>query len=91
MQYTEICFFSEEKIENFIDFFNIFAQNMHCGYTLEPPHKNKKSRYTLQIPVFFFFCIKLVLKGVYISRTCFPDAFCYSLLLCEVACNQSLP
>ena len=34
-------FFSSVKMENFIgkkiDIFNIFAQNIDCGYTLEPP------------------------------------------------------
>ena len=39
MQYTEI--FSAVKIENFTrkkkGIFNIFAQNLHCRYTLEPP------------------------------------------------------
>ena len=28
--------FSEANIENFDFFFNIFAQNIHCGYMLEP-------------------------------------------------------
>ena len=36
-------FFSAVKIENFTrkkeDIFNIFAQNIHCGYTLEPPRR----------------------------------------------------
>ena len=35
--------FSAFKIENFhwtnFDFFNIFARNIHCGYTLEPPQR----------------------------------------------------
>ena len=39
MQYTEI--FKVVKNENFqkkkIDIFPIFAQNINCGYTLEPP------------------------------------------------------
>ena len=39
MQYTEI--FLALKIENFrlktFDIFLIFAQNIDCGYTLEPP------------------------------------------------------
>ena len=38
MQYTEI--FSPVKIENSMrknDIFLIFAQNIDCGYTLEPP------------------------------------------------------
>ena len=41
MQYTEI--FSPVKIENFqwkiFDIFLIFAQNIDCGYTLEPPRR----------------------------------------------------
>ena len=68
MQYIEI--FSEAKIENFIRIFFyiclIFAQNIDCGYTLEPPRrggsneysqsmfwsKNKKNRYTPAYPSF---------------------------------------
>ena len=68
MQYTEI--FSPVKIENFqwkmFDIFLIFAQNIDCGYTLEPPRrgrsneypqsmfwsKNKKNRYTPAYPSF---------------------------------------
>ena len=62
-------FFSPEKNENFIrnfDIFLIFAQNIDCGYTLEPPRrggsneypqsmfwsKNKKNRYTPAYPSF---------------------------------------
>ena len=41
MQYTEI--FLALKIENFqlkfFDIFLIFAQNIDCGYTLEPPRR----------------------------------------------------
>ena len=58
VQYTEN--FSAEKIENFIDIFNIYAKNIDCRYTLESPRrggsnkypqsifwsKNKKNRYT---------------------------------------------
>ena len=68
MQYIEI--FSPVKIENFqwkiFDIFLIFAQNIDCGYTLEPPRrggsneyppsmfwsKNKKNRYTPAYPSF---------------------------------------
>ena len=82
MQYTEI--FLALEIENFqlkkFDIFLIFAQNINCGYTLEPPRqggsneypqsifwsKNKKNRYT---PCY----MKVEYKGVYITRTCFPD------------------
>ena len=63
-------YFLALKIENFqpkiFDIFLIFAQNIDCGYTLEPPHrggsnkypqsmfwsKNKKNRYTLAYPSF---------------------------------------
>ena len=61
MQYTEI--FKALKIENFqlknFDSFLIFAQNIDCRYTLEPPRpqsmfwsKNKKNRYTPAYPSF---------------------------------------
>ena len=43
MQYTEI--FSSLKMENFIrkknDIFDIFAQNINCGYTLELPRRGE--------------------------------------------------
>ena len=60
-------YFSEAQIENFIEKnFDIFAQNIDCGYTLEPPqrrdsneytqcmfwNKNKKIRYTPANPSF---------------------------------------
>ena len=62
-------FFFVVKIENFIDKKNIlhmFAQNIACGYTLEPPRRggsnvypqsmfwseNKKNMYTLVYPNF---------------------------------------
>ena len=66
--YTEI--FCALKIGNFqlknCDIFLIFAQNIDCGYTLEPPRrggsneypqfmvwgKNKKNRYTPVYPCF---------------------------------------
>ena len=68
MQYKEIV--KVVKNENFplkiFDIFLIFAQNIDCGYTLEPPHrggsneypqsmfwsKNKKNRYTPANPSF---------------------------------------
>ena len=68
MQYTEI--FIGVKNENFqqkkFDIFLIFAQNIDCGYMLEPPRrggsnkypqsmfwsKNKKNRYTPAYPSF---------------------------------------
>ena len=55
MQYTD--FSDVVKIENF-DIFLTFAQNIDCGYTLEPPK---------------FFYIKVGNKGVYTAQRCFPD------------------
>ena len=63
----------------------MFAQNIDCEYTLEPPrrggsneypqsmfwNKNKKNRHTPVSPSFF--CIKVGFKWVFISGTCFPD------------------
>ena len=47
MQYTET--FSAVKIENFhqkyFDIFLIFAQNIDCGYTLEPPQRGGSNEY----------------------------------------------
>ena len=47
MQYTEI--FSEENIAGKFhrsDFLNNFAQNIHRGYTLEPPHRGGSNEYS---------------------------------------------
>ena len=30
---------------NFFDYFHIFAQNIYCGYTLEPPHLGGSNEY----------------------------------------------
>ena len=70
----------------FFFFFNIFAQNIDCGYMLELlqsrevvlmsthnlPFESKIRNIgiPLQTPVFY---IKVGLKKVYISQTCFPD------------------
>ena len=47
MQYTEI--FLALKFEKFqlkmFDFFLIFAQNIDCGYTLEPPRRGGSNEY----------------------------------------------
>ena len=75
-----------------VDIFLIFAQNIDCGYTLEPPRrggsnecpqsmfwsKNKKNRYTPAYPSFYY--IKVEFKGVFIALTCFPDVqiFCFN-------------
>ena len=68
MQYTEIFKVVKMKIFSgkFLLFFFIYAQNIDCGYTLEPPRrggsneypqsmfwsKNKKNRYTPAYPSF---------------------------------------
>ena len=86
MQYTEIL--KVVKNENFhskiFDIFLIFAQNIDCGYTLEAvltsTHnlyfgaKIRKNRYTPACPSFAIY-LKVGLKGVYITRTCFPDVY----------------
>ena len=51
-------------------FFFIFAQNIDCGYTLEPPLCFGANPC---IPQFCY--IKLGFNGVYITRTCFRDGF----------------
>ena len=46
MQYTEI--FLTVDIENVIgknDIFNVFAQNIYCGYTLGPPRRGGSNEY----------------------------------------------
>ena len=62
---------------NFFNIFLIFAQNIDCGYTLEPPHYNlcfgtkiRKKVYPCK-PQFYY--IKLGCKGVLVTRTCFRD------------------
>ena len=77
MQYTEIS--HRCKNDNFqmnnCDIFIIFAQNIDCGYTLEPPHlcfgaKIRKKVYPSK-PQFYY--IKVGCKGVLVTRTCFRD------------------
>ena len=67
MEYTEILkVVKKENCQKVFDIFLIFAQNIDCGYTLEPPRrggsndypqsmfwsKNKKNRYTPAYPSF---------------------------------------
>ena len=57
------------------DIFLIFAQNIDCGYTLEPPRlcfgaKIRKIGIHW-IPQFCY--IKVGYEGVCITRTCFPE------------------
>ena len=87
MQYTEI--FLALQIENFqlkiFDTFLIFAQNIDCGYTLEPPRrggsneypqsmfwsKNKKNRYTPAAMIPQFYYIKVGFEGYTLHRHVF--------------------
>ena len=57
------------------DIFLILAQNIDCGYTLEPP----RQKVYPCIPQFYY--IKVGYKGVFISRTCFPDETRSSFLI----------
>ena len=81
MQYTEI--FTAAKIETFrmknFDTFEFFAQNIDCGYTLEPHRRggsneyprsmfwinNKKNRYTPIQHSYTVYNIKVGYNGVY--------------------------
>ena len=101
VQYTEI--FHGCKNDNFqmkiFDIFLIFAQNRDCGYTLEPPQrggsneypqsmfwsKNKKNMYTRVNPTFFY--IKVGCKGVFITRTCYPDGPLKSSYVVLLVCS----
>ena len=87
VQYTAI--FHGCKNDNFqmkfFYIFLIFAQNIDCGYTLEPPQRGGSNEYTQSMfwsknkkkyvypskPHFFY--IKVGCKGVFITRTCYPD------------------
>ena len=87
MQYTAI-FHGCKNVHfqmNFFNIFLIFAQNIDCGYTLEPPHCGGSNEY----PQSMFrsklntkkvypckpqlYCIKVGCKGVFVTRTCFRD------------------
>ena len=71
---------------NYLLFFLFFAQNIDCGYTLEPPRRGGSNEYPQSMflnkyiykkyvypckPKIFY--IKVGFKGVYITRACFPD------------------
>ena len=86
MQYTVIFHGCKNVIFQMIFFniFLIFAQNIDCGYTLEPPTevvltsthnlcfeaKIKKKVYPCK-PQFYY--IKVGCKGVFFTQTCFRD------------------
>ena len=67
--------------KNFWFFFHISAQNIDCGYLLEPPrrvptiyvlNRNKKNNVYPCKPQFYY--IKVGYKGVNIIKACFRDA-----------------
>ena len=91
MQYTTIFYCCKNVHFQMNFFFLIFAENIDCEYTLEPPQrggsnecpqsnfwsKNKK-KYTPVNPSFTIY-IKVGCKGVFVTRTCFGltyDQFC---------------
>ena len=89
MQCTEI--FKVVKNENFkqknVDSFLIFAQSIHCGYSLEPPRQGCSNEYPQSmfwskskkcIPQFCYIIVGF--KEVYISWTCFPDGVIVGLI-----------
>ena len=64
--------------------FHSFAQSIDCGYTLELPRRGGSNKYPQSMfrsknktHVYpcktHFYYLKVGYKGVYISRTCFPD------------------
>ena len=75
-------------------FFLIFAQNIDCGYTLEPPQceavlmstHNQCFRAKIRENVYpgkpQFYYIKVGCKGVFVTRICFHDEvnLCFSML-----------
>ena len=82
MQYTEI--FSAVKIEKIHqkkkDIFLIFAQNIDCVYSLEPPRRGGSNEYSQSMfcskvypckPQLFYVIVGC--KGVYIIWICFRN------------------
>ena len=90
---------NHRKIENFqtknSTIFHISAQNIDCGYSLEPPRRggsneypqfiflsrNKKNKVYPCKPQFYY--IKVGFKGVKIIQACFRD-YCKTLNICDI-------
>ena len=82
MQYTAIfhgCKDINFQMKN-CDIFLIFAQNIDCGYTLEPPQTSThnlcfgaKIRKNVNPCKPQFYYMKVGCKGVFFTRTCFRD------------------
>ena len=67
MQFAEI--FSSVKNGDFIDIFNIFAQNIDCGYTLEPPQQGGSNENRLSKAVLtstYNLCFGTKIRKIYI-------------------------
>ena len=66
--------FYQQKNENFqinnSDIFHISAQNIDCGYSLEPPRRERNNIYPCK-PQFYY--IKVGFKGVKVIQACFRD------------------
>ena len=84
MQKTE--FFSASKIKKSVENFNIFqifAQNIDCGYMLRVAWLNEYLGIKLRKIVYpvtpQFYNIKVGFKGVYISWICFRDDLLYCM------------
>ena len=83
----------------FFDIFHISAQNIDCGYSLEPPRRgcsneNLQSMFWTEIrkiiyapvnPIFFY--IKVGFKGVKITKACFRDVLAETGSHDNNACN----
>ena len=73
MQYIAIfhgCKNVKFQMKNY-NIFLIFAQNIDCGYTLEPMRAKIRKNVYPCTPQFYY--IKVGCKGVFLSRTCFRD------------------
>ena len=83
--------------------FHISAQNIDCGYSLEPPRRGGSNEYPQSM--FFsrnkknivypckpqFYCIKVGFKGVKIIYACFRDETyqAYSAPIKRICCAQA--
>ena len=75
----------KNQIKKNSDIFHISAQNIDCGYSLEPPWRGGSNKYPLSMflsinkknnvyPVKTnFYCVKVGFKGVKIIQACFRD------------------
>ena len=71
------------------DIFHISAQNIDCGYPLEPPLRGGSNEYPQSMFLSRnkknnvypcksqFYCIKMEFKGVKIIKTCFRDVYMF--------------